>query len=88
MYQELKVHKVKKNAIEVKVKEVAQKDGRKVWIVRPEFVVSTFLFFFFPWVFGGEVSGRMADAGYFFKGIAACAYWRCVVDVWGLSARM
>ncbi|EIM90432.1 uncharacterized protein STEHIDRAFT_119429 [Stereum hirsutum FP-91666 SS1] len=43
VYQELKVHKVKKNAIEVKVKEVAQKDGRKVWIVRPEFAVSSFL---------------------------------------------
>lgn len=37
------MHKVKKNAIEVKVKEVAQKDGRKVWIVRPEFAVSSFL---------------------------------------------
>lgn len=47
VYQDLKVHKVKKNAIEVKVKEVAQKDGRKVWTVKPEFAVSSFLSFVF-----------------------------------------
>lgn len=38
IYQELRIHKVKKNAIEAKVREVGEKcKDRKVWIVKPTF---------------------------------------------------
>jgi chromatin assembly factor 1 subunit A len=40
-YQDLKEHKVKKNAVEAKIREVAEKTGQpKVWAVRPEARVS------------------------------------------------
>jgi chromatin assembly factor 1 subunit A len=35
LYQELKDHKVKKNSIEAKVKELAVKKGR-VWVAKPD----------------------------------------------------
>lgn len=36
VYQELKEHKVKKNAIEAKVREVGEKcKDKKVWVVKP-----------------------------------------------------
>lgn len=38
IYQELRVHKVKKNAIEAKVREVGEKcKERKVWVVKSAF---------------------------------------------------
>jgi len=38
IYQELRIHKVKKNAIEAKVREVGEKcKDRKVWVVKPTF---------------------------------------------------
>jgi chromatin assembly factor 1 subunit A len=41
VYQELKVHKVKKNAIESKVREIGEKcKEKKVWVVRTEVKVS------------------------------------------------
>jgi chromatin assembly factor 1 subunit A len=40
-YQDLKTHKVKKNALEAKIREVSEKTGSpKVWTVKPEFQVS------------------------------------------------
>lgn len=42
VHRELQAHKVKKNAIEAKVREVGEKcKERKVWIVKPEVRVST-----------------------------------------------
>lgn len=37
IYQDLRSHKIKKNAIEAKVKEVGEKskDGKKVWVLKP-----------------------------------------------------
>lgn len=41
MYQDLKTHKVKKNAIEAKVKEVGEKCSvKKIWKVKDEVLVS------------------------------------------------
>ncbi|TCD62295.1 hypothetical protein EIP91_007091 [Steccherinum ochraceum] len=41
VFQELRAHKVKKNAIEAKVKEIGEKSKeRKVWIVKAEFLPS------------------------------------------------
>jgi phosphoserine phosphatase len=43
IYQDLRVHKVKKNAIETKVREVGEKcKERKVWIVKPGVAVRNF----------------------------------------------
>ncbi|TFY68897.1 hypothetical protein EVG20_g3365 [Dentipellis fragilis] len=39
IHQDLKAHKVKKNAIEVKVREICAKDSRKVWVVKDEIKV-------------------------------------------------
>ena len=42
LYQDLRVHKVKKNAIEAKLKEVGEKcPVRKVWIVKEDVLVSS-----------------------------------------------
>ncbi|PPQ75499.1 hypothetical protein CVT24_013356, partial [Panaeolus cyanescens] len=48
IYQELKEHKIKKNAIEAKIREVSEKcKEKKVWIVKPALMVSaTFLLLF------------------------------------------
>ena len=44
LHQELKEHKVKKNSIEAKIREVGEKcKERKVWVVKPEVRVSNFL---------------------------------------------
>ncbi len=43
VFQELRTFKVKKNAIEAKIKEVAEKlkdKDRKVWVVKPDFKVN------------------------------------------------
>ncbi|KAA1471273.1 hypothetical protein DENSPDRAFT_799075 [Dentipellis sp. KUC8613] len=40
IHQDLKAHKVKKNAIEVKVREICAKDSRKVWVVKDEIKAS------------------------------------------------
>jgi chromatin assembly factor 1 subunit A len=43
IYQDLRAHKVKKNAIEAKVKEVGEKcKEKKVWIVKGGVTVCTF----------------------------------------------
>jgi len=34
IYQELRVHKVKKNSIEAKVREVSEKSKDRVWVVK------------------------------------------------------
>jgi hypothetical protein len=40
IYQELRPHKVKKNAIEAKIKEVGEKcKEKKVWIIKPSVTV-------------------------------------------------
>ena len=43
VYKELNDYKVKKNAIEAKVKEISEKsrEGKRVWVVRPEVKVCT-----------------------------------------------
>ncbi len=42
MYKELSEFKVKKNAIEAKVKEIGEKsrEGKKLWVIKPEVKVS------------------------------------------------
>ena len=45
IYQDLRTHKVKKNAIEAKVKEVGEKcKEKKVWILKPGVAVGFFHF--------------------------------------------
>ncbi|CAL1704192.1 unnamed protein product [Somion occarium] len=39
VYQELRSHKVKKNAIEAKVREIGEKN-KKIWVVKPDFKAS------------------------------------------------
>ena len=41
VHRELQVHKVKKNAIEAKIREIGEKcKERKIWVVKPELRVS------------------------------------------------
>lgn len=41
VYQDLRAHKVKKNAIEAKLKEVGEKSKeKKIWVVKSEYLVS------------------------------------------------
>lgn len=40
IYQDLKVHKVKKNAIEAKIREVSERcKEKKVWVIKPDLKV-------------------------------------------------
>ncbi|KAF8655980.1 hypothetical protein AX16_002840 [Volvariella volvacea WC 439] len=42
LYQDLRVHKVKKNAIEAKVREVGERcKERKVWVIKPDIKISS-----------------------------------------------
>ncbi|TFY78564.1 hypothetical protein EWM64_g5445 [Hericium alpestre] len=43
IHQDLKAYKVKKNAIEVKVREICVKDHRKVWVVKDDVKVGSVL---------------------------------------------
>ena len=53
IYQELRVHKVKKNAIEAKVKEVGEKcKEKKVWVIKQGVQVS---YFHIYWAFHVDV---------------------------------
>lgn len=38
IYQDLRSQKIKKNAIEAKIKEVGEKstDGKKIWVMKPD----------------------------------------------------
>ena len=48
VYQELRQHKVKKNAIEAKLKEIGEKSKeKKVWVVKSEYSVSFITIFYF-----------------------------------------
>ena len=46
VYQELRNHKVKKNAIEAKVREIGEKN-KKIWVVKAEVKVSIYILVYF-----------------------------------------